>query len=198
MCKKCGGACCKETGCIYLPTDFESLTFKSLVKLLDQGNISIAGQPYSNLFGDAWSYLPYLRVRNIDADIVDLVTTGSPCKLLASNGCSLTEYERPTLGLLVKPTIIGGPCDNDFPPNIAEIWLDHSEVLCELIKYYTGKDLVDVFIEQIAIKIKNIEAKRKEKKELTGLEEIVFHWYYEMIVNKKYYSPEEVKKLVLF
>lgn len=175
MCKKCGGACCKETGCIYLPTDFESLTFKSLVKLLDQGNISIAGEPYSNLFGNAWSYLPYLRVRNINSKIVDLVTTGQPCKLLTSNGCSLSEQDRPTLGLLLKPTVIGGPCDNDFPLNTVENWLNYSEVLHQLIKYYTGKSLIDVFVEQMAVKIKNIENKKKTKQKLTGMEQIVFY-----------------------
>ena len=198
MCKKCGGACCKETGCIYIPTDFKSLTFKSLVKLLDQGNISISGQPYSNLLGNAWSYLPYLRVRNINSDIVDLVTTGSPCKLLTSTGCQLSEQDRPTLGLLVKPTTIGGPCDADYPIDMVETWLDYSEILSKLIKHYAGKNLIDVFTEQMAIKIKNINDKKKQKKELTPLEELIFYWYYEVINNKQYYSPEEVKKLVLF
>lgn len=43
MCKTCGGECCKQCGCIYLPEDFENLSFDYLKNEIDKGYISISG-----------------------------------------------------------------------------------------------------------------------------------------------------------
>ena len=32
MCKKCGGLCCMQNGCVYMPTDFKSMEFDYLKK----------------------------------------------------------------------------------------------------------------------------------------------------------------------
>lgn len=142
MCKECGGVCCKENGCIYMPQDFDNLNFESLKKALDEGNVSISGQPLK-FQGNAWTFVLYLRARNKNADIVDLITSGGPCKLLTSTGCSLDEVNRPSLGLSIKPTVIGGPCSRTFSQEQVILdWMDYSEVLGSLVQYYTNKDVI--------------------------------------------------------
>lgn len=32
MCKQCQGVCCKQNGCVYLPSDFKCMSFKYLSK----------------------------------------------------------------------------------------------------------------------------------------------------------------------
>lgn len=200
MCKKCGGACCKKTGCIYLPQDFDNLEFDYLKGLLDKGNISISGQPFNpfpNFYPSAWSFLLYLRARNINSDVVDLITLGAPCSLLTKNGCSLNDEDRPSLGLLVKPTVIGGPCEKMYFSEDAMAWLDYSAVLSELIRYYTNKETIEVIVEHISRLIVPIKKKLSEKMELTNMESIIASWYFHTMSNRPYYTPEEVKKMRL-
>lgn len=193
MCKKCGGVCCKENGCIYLPQDFNNLDFESLKKVLDEGNVSISGQPIQ-FYGNAWTFLLYLRARNQNADIVDLITSGGPCKLLTSTGCSLGENDRPSLGLAIKPVTVGGPCSKTFSQDqVVDAWMDHSEVLSNLVQYYTKKDVISVIVEQMTNQIDRIN----KLEELKNMEKLIRYWYYNIIVNNPYYTPEEVKKMVL-
>lgn len=197
MCKECGGQCCKENGCVYLPQDFDKLDFNSLRDQIEKGYISISGQPITGFLKDAWTFLLYLRARNRDADVVDLITYGGPCKLLTEVGCSLTEEERPSLGLLVKPTKIGGPCEKKFEPQIALDWIDHSEVLAELVTYYTDKDVIDVVVEQITAQMDTLAEKKQALEDFKAMEKINFSWYHNVMVNKPYYTPEEVKRMIL-
>lgn len=193
MCKKCGGVCCKENGCIYLPQDFNNLDFESLKKVLDEGNVSISGQPIQ-FYGNAWTFLLYLRARNQNADIVDLITSGGPCKLLTSTGCLLDENDRPSLGLAIRPMIVGGPCSKMFSQEqVVDAWMDHSEVLSNLVQYYTKKDVISVIVEQMTNQIDRIN----KLEELKNMEKLIRYWYYNIIVNNPYYTPEEVKKMVL-
>ena len=60
MCKECGGLCCQQNGCIYLPEDFKRLSFNFLQKQIDKGKISIAGQPFNGFLRDGWTFLLYL------------------------------------------------------------------------------------------------------------------------------------------
>jgi len=36
LCKKCGGRCCKKSGCDYIPDDFQELTFNYLFNVLSE------------------------------------------------------------------------------------------------------------------------------------------------------------------
>lgn len=198
MCKKCGGACCKENGCIYLPKDFDNLEFDYLKKILEKGNISISGQPFPIFNNKAWSFIPYLRARNKDAEIVDLITSGGPCKLLTKTGCALKENQRPSLGLSVRPIIIGGPCKQECEIKEAMHWLDYSEVLSELVKYYTNKELIDVIIDQIINQMTSIPKKIKKLQELKEMEKVMINWYKKIMAEKPYYSPEEIKQMRLY
>ena len=197
MCKECGGVCCKQNGCIYMPKDFSSMNFDYLKKVLNQGDISISGQPFNGFLGNAWSYMLYLRARNVNSEIVDLIPSGGPCKLLTENGCSLKEPKRPTLGLLVRPTVIGGPCEKKFSSDYPLKWLEYNDVLSQLVKYYTNQDVVDVIATQAAKRIKLIKDKKKLGQELTSTESAIEVWYYTIMANKPYYSINEVKSLKL-
>lgn len=195
MCKKCGGACCKQNGCVYMPKDFEKMDFSYLRDVLEKGKVSISGQAI-NFYGNMWTYIPYLRARNKDADIVDLITNGGPCINLTENGCCLSEEERPTFGLLVKPTKIGGPCEK-INSDSAINWLDYSEVLEKLIKYYTNKDIIDIIVDEIAKQMIVIKQKIKDNVELSHMEITNASWYYNIMGNKPYCTPDEVKKMIL-
>lgn len=196
MCKKCGGACCKQNGCIYAPKDFNSVDFSYLKNELEKGKISISGQP-TPIQGNLWTYIPYLRARNKNADIVDLITNGGPCINLNENGCTLPEEKRPTFGLLVKPTKIGGPCEK-VNSDSAINWLDYSELLEELVKHYTNKHIIDIIVEEISRKMIVIKQKIENNVRLSPIEVINADWYYKVMANKPYYTPDEVKKMILF
>ncbi len=195
MCKKCGGACCKQNGCVYLPKDFKSLEASNIIKELDKGKISISGQPV-NFFANSWTYIPYLRARNKDAEIVDLITDGGPCINLTDSGCSLSEDMRPSGGLLVKPTKIGGPCEK-MNKDLGMEWLEYSEVLEYLIKLYTNMNMIDVIVSQISEKIVVIKKKINNNIPLSEMEKLNMQWYYQVIANKPYYEPDEVKNMSL-
>ena len=41
ICGKCGGKCCKKSGCDYSTKDFNDLSVNAIYKKLEEGNISI-------------------------------------------------------------------------------------------------------------------------------------------------------------
>lgn len=195
MCKKWGGACCKQNGCVYDPKDFKNMDFSYIKRELEKGKISISGQA-TPLNNSSWTYIPYLRARNKDSDIVDLITNGGPYINLSKNGCTLPEEKRPTFRLLVKPTKIGGPCEK-INSNSAINWLDYNEVLEKLVKYYKNKDIIDIIVEEISRKMIIIKRKIKNNVKLSAMEQANLYWYCEVMVNKSYYTPNEVKKMIL-
>ncbi len=197
MCKKCGGICCKENGCIYLPEDFKKMEINYIISLLNEGNISISGQFYQ--IGDkAFSYLPFLRARNKNADIVDLITLGGPCKLLTVSGCKLDASKRPALGLLITPTKIGGPCKKEYELEDAFKWLDYSEIIEILVKHYTNNQMSEQLKKELKLRLKSIKQKILHNIALTEMEKIILSSYENIIKNKVYYSPQKVKKMHLF
>ena len=194
MCKQCKGVCCKQNGCVYMPSDFKSMKFTYLSKKLEEGKISISGQA-TTIQSIGWTYMPYLRARNKDAGIVDLITKGGPCINLTDTGCSLSEDNRPTFGLLVKPTKVGGPC-KQMNSQLGTEWLNYSEVLEKLVKYYTSKDMIDIVVDEISKMMIEIKNKKENNIELNPMELTNASWYYKIMVNRPYYTPEEVKQMI--
>ena len=78
----------------------------------------------------------------------------------------------------------------DLTPNSISInndtlvWLDYSDILAELVKYYTGKDPFDIIMEQLISKSQTAKEKIK-----------VLENFEKQILWKEvsYYSPKEVK-----
>lgn len=197
MCKTCGGVCCQQNGCIYLPEDFKRLSFNFLLKQLEKGKISITGQPFNGFYEDGWSFLLYLRARNVDSPVVDLITSGGPCMLWTKeNGCKLKENDRPSVGLTAKPVKIGGPCENTTTQDDIIRWLNYSNVLEELILYYTNKDVITVLLEQIEEKMNIIKEKQNSGLDLKDMETQLLVWRNKIMDNKPYYNLEETQKLI--
>lgn len=196
MCKECGGACCKQVGCIYMPGDFRVVNFKAMKKILDKGNISISGQPFSVASG-LWSYILYPKARDVNADVIDLMPTGGPCKLLTPTGCSLSEDDRPSLGLACKPTKIGGPCEAGYTQDDLLSWMDYDDVLSGLVEHYTGKDVLSVIAEQAQAKADIICDKIDSKQELLAMEKKVYLWCRDIINTGSYIPTQDVKRMIL-
>lgn len=197
MCKKCGGVCCKQNGCVYLPEDFKTMNINYLMEELNKGNISISGQPSPVLFlGDAWTYILYLRARNEDSPIVDLFGKGGPCINLTERGCSLKSDKRPSLGKSVKPTRIGGPCKQMHDPSdMTNAWLKYQALLKRMVAKTTNEEFKDILVKQIKDCMEIVRIKKLNNEELTQMEEQNEKWYYRFVVNKPYYDIEEVTEL---
>ena len=198
MCKACGGHCCKQVGCGYMPDDFKSMKFDKIKTIISRGNISISGEPLIiPSIIPVWSYVLFLRARNVNAPIVDLIVSNGPCKLLTENGCSLNEEDRPSLGLALKPTNIGGPCNmqEDIKPSLA--WLKYNKVLTELVYYYEKKDVLTIIKEQIRSAYNKALKKQKSNILLTDADEYALDRY-DLYTNYPYMEIEQVKHLELF
>lgn len=141
ICKKCGGMCCKKSGCDYLPSDFNDLSFKGLMDKLAEGNMSVVltinfeklydGRIYANPF-------LYLRARNKNRDIIDLFSMKTTCSLLTEKGCKYNYEERPSMGKNLVP-VEGIKCYPLKNPNIIiEEWNSYQKVLSKIVKRMTG------------------------------------------------------------
>lgn len=62
LCEKCGGKCCKRTGCYYSPKDFSEISFETLFKHLCKGYTSI--YPIDGFYTGLQNSL-ILKVRNV-------------------------------------------------------------------------------------------------------------------------------------
>ena len=77
ICSKCGGKCCKKSGCDYSTKDFDDLSVNAIYQKLEEGNISIVAFLNFNRLPNgrlACSPFLYLRARNTDRGVVDLLS----------------------------------------------------------------------------------------------------------------------------
>lgn len=65
MCKKCGGRCCINSPCMYLPSDFNELPLDAIEEEI-LGNYAIIAQGQTK---NSEQLLYYLRIRTIDEDL---------------------------------------------------------------------------------------------------------------------------------
>ena len=134
LCKKCQGKCCKETGCFFMPEDFEKMELNFLKKRINEGYITIAVIT-SNLGMILPTPVLYLKIRNKGASICDVSRTGE-CELLTPTGCKLSFKERPSGGKgLIPDTPI---CHSIFTSvEVIERWKPYDKLLRELWNFYT-------------------------------------------------------------
>lgn len=192
MCAKCGGSCCKFMGCIYSLRQFfdsrkESLTTKKINEILKQGNVSIAGQPINNFCGDNWTFILYLKARDDEADVVDILGKGGPCVNLSDSGCKLEKSKRPLYGKTVKPTKVGGPCEQTALGEsfVYDCLLFHDK-LAEILEKYTGMEAEVYLLDRLTEDSKYLGEKIKNKEKLTDFEKEKYNWYLNIVNNKPY------------
>lgn len=150
LCTVCGGDCCKKSGCDYAPSDFEEVTTNALFSILEEGNISIVSILHFELLKDGQLVVEpflYLRARNQNRPIVDLLSIKTPCSMLREDGCSYDLKHRPSGGanFVPKPN---RQCHPDIDPyQLMKPWESYQRVLERLVKRFTGSS-VDVRLRE--------------------------------------------------
>lgn len=143
ICAKCGGKCCKSGGCQYLPEDFEDLSIDYLEKKLKEGNISITSVQEFGQVGKnkTISHMLYLRVRNENRDIIDLISPRTRCSLLTDTGCPFTADERPSGGKNLIPGANDTCTYQMEPEDFIYSWQKYQKILQRLVQRISGKSV---------------------------------------------------------
>lgn len=152
LCAKCGGFCCKKSGCDYVPSDFNSLAMNDIIELLNSNNISIVSQlMFDKLSNGKLVCQPflYLRARNTGRDAIDLFSFKTKCSLLTDTGCKLSYEERPTGGKNLIPKENMKCYHTNNPQEDMKKWEAYQKVLAKVVKKVTGKTVEDKMIEDI-------------------------------------------------
>lgn len=156
LCEKCGGVCCKKSGCDTASSDFEKRNFDYLMKKLNEGKFSItaAFNPVQAKNGEMVNKpILYLRARNNGRGVVDLFSFRTGCSLLTSAGCSFDSEHRPAGGKNLIPGENSICRPERDPREIILTWRNYQDVLRKLVIHYTGLtpeeqykvDVYDVF-----------------------------------------------------
>lgn len=141
ICAECKGFCCKKSGCDYFVSDFESMDTNYLENFLRKGYSSIiASLDFKRLSNDKIVVTPilYLRARNINRDIVDLLSMKTTCMSLGENGCLFNINQRPSGGVTLIPKE-NMKCYSIIDRNEELLkWLPYQKILHRLVKRFTG------------------------------------------------------------
>lgn len=161
LCQKCGGMCCKKSGCDYFVSDFDTINKNVIINLLDTGNVSIvAALSFKTLKSGERIVDPFLypRARNIDRGVIDLFSLKKTCSMLRSDGCSYPLSDRPGGGVNLIPD------ENKCYPlkdQVGEIlkWQEYQGLLRKMVKRYTGKSVEEKLKEDIRVVFEQFKAK---------------------------------------
>lgn len=139
VCKKCGGKCCRNTGCYFSTRDFDEISYESLYSLLSKGYTSIS--PTSGALTGLENSL-LLKVRNVNDPIVIFdELEPSRCILLGENGCSLKDGERPYGGSSLIPMAEASCIIGYTLREAVEEWAPYQNLLMKLAKEFIEKDI---------------------------------------------------------
>lgn len=150
-CKKCGGFCCKKCGCDYAATDFENLKIDFLQKKLEEGYISIVSFcDFKKINGNLIN-IPflYLRARNVNRPMVDLLSMKTSCASLINDRCRYSIEDRPKGGVNLLPIGDGKCYPYEEPLEIVKTWDSSQKVLARLVKRLTGKSVDEKLREDV-------------------------------------------------
>lgn len=211
ICRECGGYCCKKCGCDYSPDDFENLKIDYLQSLLEKGNISIVSyQKFKQINGMIINEpFLYLRARNKNRPIVDLLSMKTTCASLQEDGCKFSLQERPKGGVNLIPASGDTPCyPLENPLDIVNGWKNHQKTLMNLVKRLTGKstnrqleeDVYRLFLDVIEGNFDGVyEAEIQDVLGMLPLLKDAYKTMYEKAVydTSKKASPQIVKRLTL-
>lgn len=158
VCKKCGGMCCKKSGCDLWLDDIEDKSQKGILELLATGMYSIVSFMNFKVINGKVCNMPflYLRARNKNRDVVDLLSMKTTCVNLTSDGCSFSYADRPSGGKNLTPKD-GGMCKpKEDPLEKLKLYAPYQNVLSRIVKRYTGKSVDKVVRDDVVLLIKDV------------------------------------------
>jgi len=153
FCAKCGGRCCKKSGCDYFVSDFDKITLEVLREKLDTDRVSVvAVLDFKMLPNGTLTAVPLLclRSRNINRDIIDLISMRTTCASLQEDGCYYSRKDRPGGAVHLIPRENPNDCYSDVD-RIEELkkWVPYQKFLERLVKQYTGKSVSQKMREDV-------------------------------------------------
>jgi len=196
----CKGLCCKRGGCDYSANDFSEIKLQYLMSKLESGYISIVStQCISMLPNGKYVNTPflYLKARNIDRPIVDLLSINNTCKSLTPNGCRYESDKRPSggLNLIPKKDEDGFCCTPHIPSfEIIKTWEPYQKILYRLVKRLTHKtvdevlrdDVTNLFYDYMCTKFRGYdEAEVEDILDLIPKLALVYPLEYEKALERK-------------
>ena len=152
ICAKCGGYCCKKSGCDYAPEDFSDLSLNYLMPKLSEGYISIVSALDLKSFPNGQIVnipILYLRARNRNRPIIDLLSMKTTCLSLKEDGCSFSYEDRPFGGRSLTPVVNRMCYSKVNPEEIILRWQNHQQVLARAVKRITGKSVNEVLKKDV-------------------------------------------------
>lgn len=206
LCKKCGGYCCKKSGCDYFVSDFENMKLEYLQEILDEGRISIiASFDFKRLKNGKLVYTPILslRARNKNRDIVDLFSFKTRCASLEENGCYYDVERRPSGGVALIAKL-ERKCYSEID-RLEELrkWEPYQKVLRRLVKRYTKMSVDEKIKEDVENLVYNIltnnyqEVMKEELEDISSMLPLLQECFPEEFLKaNERYSKKNTKKLI--
>ena len=154
LCRKCGGKCCVKCGCDYSVDDFSEHTYKAFLEEISKGDKSIVAMlKFSTLPNGKFVAEPflYLRARNVNRDVIDLVSMKTRCSMLTDNGCSYDYSNRPFGGRNLIPSSKGVHyCKREVAQmDVMKKWEPYQKVLGKIVKRYTGMSVKEKISDDV-------------------------------------------------
>ncbi|MCI9287032.1 MAG: hypothetical protein HFJ57_03505 [Clostridia bacterium] len=127
LCSACGGYCCKQSPCFFMPEDFPDLSLEGLLKEFREKDylcIILDEVAYISMRTEHWKSVVRLFEKRVSG----------PCVLLTPTGCKFSYDERPTGGKLLIPDY--GRCYLKLDAkSFIKAWKPYSEVLHQLMAH---------------------------------------------------------------
>lgn len=135
ICAKCGGECCKNSGCDFSSHDFAVISEKELQQYMDKGLISIGCDIGINENNELITFL-FVKMRNIDSEAVDFCQIfPKPCHALRPDGCPYSFGNRPSGGKYLIPQE-DKDCYSLY--DVSKSWAPYQNILRNLVIKNTG------------------------------------------------------------
>lgn len=208
LCRECGGMCCKKSGCDYSANDFKNCSYDNLLKELLNGDKSIVCYMKFMEGNDGnlkYSSFLYLRARNNNRGLVDLVSLKTGCALLTETGCPFDYKRRPEGGRNLKPVKAsdGGCRPLKNPLEISMSWKPHQKTLRRLVLTLTGMNVEQKISEDVEqlfydVLMKNfVGVSQLELEDIKGFVPLLIRTFpMELDAAKKKYIDNQPKVLV--
>jgi len=149
LCSSCGGRCCKLTPGRFSPYDldrFGGCTVSVVDELLNQGLATITGS-LVNAWNSQLAPVLILAAQGVDRPAIDLFRENVCCVSLQSTGCLYSLEERPYECAAIIPSTV--ECKMPDSVHMEDFWVEHQEVLREVVHRQTGRSWVEEFNAQL-------------------------------------------------